>query len=401
MKRTIVVGNGIAGIIFSKTLREADSQMEIDIYTDEIYHYYPRPNLIEFLALNLPYEKIFAFPAEWYEKRGLNVHLQKPVRKIDLDTQKVETEGGKKERFDILFLATGARAFIPPIKGSDKKGIFTLRSVEDCTAILDYFKGHPQISILGGGLLGLEIARGMKARGAEVEVIEYFDRLLPRQLDEQGASLLKQQIEKMGIKVRLGITAEAFLGEKEVKGLMLKGGKELKTEMAIVAAGVRADIDLAKGAGLEVDRGVIVNDYLQTTHSHVYAGGDNIQHRGKSYGIIPAAFSQAQIAAHNAVGDHQIYRGTVPSNTLKVVGIHLTSIGLIKPEDPSYQEWRKEEPEKGLYKKIVVHEGIPVGAIWLGTKKGVNEINRIISQRVNIEKWKHSILEDDFDFTVI
>lgn len=171
--------------------------------------------------------------------------------------------------------------------------------------------------------------------------------------------------------------------------------------MAIVAAGVRSDIDLAKHAGLEVDRGVVVNDYLRTTHSRVYAGGDNIQHRGKNYGIIPAAFSQAKVAAHNAAGEPQLYRGTVPSNTLKVMGIHLTSIGLIKPEKSSYRVWRREDREKGIYKKVVVHEGIPVGAVWLGTKKGINEINRVISQKVNIEKWEDSILQDDFDFSVL
>ncbi|MBS3819823.1 NAD(P)/FAD-dependent oxidoreductase [bacterium] len=399
--RTVVVGNGIAGVIFSKTLRDLNPQMEIDIYTEEKYHYYPRPNLIEFLALNLPYEKIFAFPEKWYKDRNLNVHLQESVRKIDVDSQKVEIKGGKKENFDVLFLANGARPFIPPFKGVDKKGVFTLRTVDDCMAILDYLKNHPKVTIIGGGLLGLEIARGMRARGAEVEVLEYFEHLLPRQLDVQGASLLKQQIEKMGIKVRLGSATEAVLGQKEVEGLRLKEGNELKTEMAIVAAGVRSDIDLAKHAGLEVDRGVVVNDYLRTTHSRVYAGGDNLQHRGKNYGIIPAAFSQAKVAAHNAAGEPQLYRGTVPSNTLKVMGIHLTSIGLIKPEKSSYRIWRREDREKGIYKKVVVHEGIPVGAVWLGTKKGINEINRVISQKVNIEKWEDSILQDDFDFSVL
>ncbi len=398
--KILIVGNGLAGTIAAKTLRELDQRVEIEIYAEEKYHYYPRPNLIEFLAGNLPFEKLFAFPETWFKEQRIAVHLGKPVQKIFPDSNEVEV-AGKRQTYDVLFLANGSYAVIPLFKGTDKKGVFTLRTVEDSLQILDYLKNHQRIVVVGGGLLGLETARALKARGAKVDVVEFFDRLLPRQLDGQGASHLKSQIEKMGIRIHLGLATEQILGQDEVKGLRFKGGKEIMTEMAIVAAGVKPSIQIAKDAGLETDQGLIVDDYLQSSRPKIFAAGDAVQHKGKVYGIIPASFNQARIAALNILGQKKTYEGTVYSNTLKVVGIDLSSIGNVNPEEGTSEQYRKEKKEEGLYKKVVVQDGILVGAIWLGTKKGVNEISRAITQKINVEKWKDSLLEDDFDFSVL
>jgi len=399
--RVIIIGNGLAGIIFAKTLRELMQDAEIDIFSDEKYHYYPRPNLIEFLAGNIPFEKMFAFPEEWYTEQNLNVHLATPVKKIIPGSKEVETDGGRRTKYDALLIANGSHSFIPPFQGAEKRGVYSLRILDDAFQILDYFKDHPRVVVIGGGLLGLETARAMRARKAEVEVVEFFERLLPRQLDAQGASLLKSQIEKTGIKVRLGLATEEIQGQDEVTGLRFKGGEEIKADMAIVAAGVRSNILLAKEAGLETDRGLVINDYLQTSNPEIYAAGDVAQYQGSVYGIIPAAFNQARMAAFNVSGEKRKYEGTILSNTLKVVGIDLTSIGLVNPEEGSFEELRTEKAEEGIYKKVVIQDGTVVGAIWMGTKKGIDQINRIISQKANVEKWKDSLLEDDFDFSVL
>ncbi len=399
--RVIIVGNGLAGIISAKTLRELDKKVEIEVFAEEKYHYYPRPNLIEFLAGNILFEQMFAFPDGWYREQNINIHLEKPVKRIFPDSQEIEVEGGKREKYESLLLANGSFSFIPPFKGADKKGVFTLRNLDDAFELLEYLKNHRKAAIIGGGLLGLETARAMKSRGARVEVVEFFDRLLPRQLDIEGASLLKTKIEKMGIKVHLGVATEEILGQNEVRGLKFKGENEIETDMAIVAAGVRPNIRIAKEAGLETDRGLVVNDYLQSSKPEIYAAGDAIQHRGKVYGIIPASFNQARVAASNILGQKKKYEGTVPSNTLKVVGLDLASIGLVNPEEGAFEEFRKEKIEEGIYKKIVIQNGIVVGAIWMGTKKGVSDINRIISQEINVDKYKDSLLEDDFDYSVL
>jgi len=399
--RVIIVGNGLAGTIAAKTLRELDKKVEIDIFTEERYNYYPRPNLIEFLAGNLSFEKIFAFPEKWYSEQNINVQLERPVTRISPDSKEIEIVGGEKEKYAFLILASGSLAFVPPIKGAEKEGVFTLRTLDDAFELIEYTKSHRRVTVIGGGLLGLETARAIKSRGAEVDVVEFFGHLLPRQLDEQGASLLKSQIEKMGIGIYLSLACEEVLGQESVAGLKFEGGQEIKTDVALVAAGVRPNIRIAQDAGLEMDRGLIVNDYLQSSSPEILAAGDVTQHAGRVYGIIPASFNQARIAAQNVLGQKQKYEGTIPSNTLKVVGLDLTSIGTVNPEDESYEEVRKENQDQGAYKKIVLRNGEVCGLICIGTKKGVSEISGLISQKVNVEKWKESLLDDDFDFSLL
>jgi nitrite reductase (NADH) large subunit len=399
--RVLVVGNGIAAIMFAKSLRESGIEANIDIYAKEKYHYYPRPNLIDFLADRIPFERVFAFPEDWYAKNKLNVHLRSPAVAVHPDAQDIELANEQKEKYDKLFLANGSHSFIPPFKGTDKRGVFTLWTIDDAYDILGYLSDHPNVAIIGGGLLGLEIARALRNRGADVKVVEFFDRLLPRQLDAQGASILQEQIEMMGIEVRIGTATEEICGDSKVTGLRFKGGEDMSVDMAIIAAGARPNLDIHKSAGLETDRGLVVNDYLQTSHPDIYAAGDIAQHRGRVYGIIPATFEMARIAAANVQGQQKKYGGTIPSNSLKVVGIDLTSIGLVNPEDNGYEELRKEIREEGIYKKLVVKKGVIVGAILMGTKKGVSDIGRLIAKKIDVTKWKDSLLQDDFDFSMV
>ncbi len=303
--RVIIVGNGLAGTIAAKTLRELDKNVEVDIYTEEKYNYYPRPNLIEFLAGNLSFEKIFAFPEKWYAEQNINVQLEKPVTRISPESKEIEIVGGEKENYEFLILASGSLAFVPPIKGAEKEGVFTLRTLDDAFELIEYTKSHRHVMVIGGGLLGLETARALKLRGTEVEVVEFFSHLLPRQLDEQGASLLKRLIEEMGIGIHLGLACEEVIGQERVAGLRFKGGQEVKTDVALVAAGVRPNIRIAQDAGIETNRGLIVNDYLQASSPETLGAGDVTQHAGRVYGIIPASFNQARIAAQNIMGQKQ------------------------------------------------------------------------------------------------
>ncbi|MGB8953056.1 MAG: FAD-dependent oxidoreductase [Candidatus Aminicenantales bacterium] len=396
-----IVGNGLAGTIAAKTLRELDRQVEIEIYAEEKFLYYPRPNLIDFIAGKISEERIFAFPEQWYQNQRIQVHLSSPVQKIRPESRTIEIDKGQKKKYDTLLLANGASAFLPPFKGAEKAGVFTLRTLDDALRILEYLNTHPKVAVIGGGLLGLEIARAIKARGTEVEVIEFADYLLSRQLDVQGAALLKLQIEKQGIKVRLRTATEEILGPGEVRGLRFKDGSESEAEMAVVAAGVRPNIRLAKEAGLEVDRGIVVNDFLELSQPNIFAAGDGIQHNGQVYGIIPASFDQSRIAAANILGRKTGYAGTTFSNTLKVVGLFVTSVGLVHPEGEGYEEIRLEKQEEGIYKKIVLKDGVLVGAIWMGTKNGVNSVTRAVTQQLNVAKWKDTLLEDRFDFSLL
>ncbi|MFO7734041.1 MAG: FAD-dependent oxidoreductase [Candidatus Aminicenantes bacterium] len=396
--RAVVVGNGLAGTLAAKTLRELDGGVDIEVFGEESHAYYPRPNLIEFLAGRLPYERLFAFPGNWAERQRIGLHLGVRISKILADEKAVVTDAGQAFPYDALLLANGARASVPPLRGGDRKGVFVLRTLDDALAILDYLERHTKVAVIGGGLLGLEIARALRTRGAEVRVVELLDRLLPRQLDTTGAAILKDQIERTGIAVRLGTATEEILGDGQVLGLRFKGGDQAEAEVVIIAAGVDPDLELAREAGLRVDRGIVVDDRLGTSRPEIFAAGDVAEHRGRVYGIIPASFEQARAAAHNMLSMDLPYQGTVASNTLKVAGLYVTSAGLAVQEEGTSEVLTRQAPEEGLYKKIVLREGRIVGAIWMGTKKGAAEISRLVAGKKDVSTVKHDLFEENFDF---
>jgi nitrite reductase (NADH) large subunit len=399
--KVVIVGNGVAGTLAAKALRDNDPQAEVTLLAAEGHPYYPRPNLIEYLAGVLPRENLFAFPPSWPVEQRIDLRLSSPVRAVHPTAGEVELAGGEKLPYDRLLLADGASASVPPIRGADKRGVFTLRTLDDAEAIIDHVRSHPGVAVIGGGLLGLEFARALQARGADVEVIEFLPHLLPRQLDAAGSAILKSQVEASGTKVRVGVATEEIVGDEAARGLRFKDGSELQAGTVLIAAGVRPNIALAKAAGVAVDRGVLVNDRMETNLPGIYAAGDGVQHNGRLYGIIPASFEQARTAAAAIQGRDGRYPGTVPSNTLKVAGLALTSLGLVNPEGPGYEELRASDPGTGGYKKIVLQDGALVGAIWMGTKKGVPELARAVSQRKQVAAVKHELLRDGFDFKAL
>lgn len=394
----VIVGSGLAGTIAAKTLRELRPDIGIEVLGEERHPYYPRPNLIEYVAGRLARERIFAFPESWAERQAIAVRLGGAVVRIRPDQNLVETAAGDQVRYDALLLATGARAARPPIPGIERTGVFVLRTLDDADALLAHLGEHRRVAVLGGGLLGLEIARAIRSREAEVDVIEVFDRLLPRQLDAEAAAILRAQFERSGIGVRLGETTQEILGDGAVRGLRFGSGGTLGVDAVIVAAGMTPETGLAREAGLKVGRGILVDDRMRASHPGVFAAGDAAEHAGRTYGIIPAAFEQARAAAHAMIGLDLPYGGTVPANTLKVAGLHLTSVGEVHAAGPGFESVVRAEPEAGLYKKLVLFEGRLVGAIWMGTKKGALEIGRFVALKKDVERYKKDLVEDAFDF---
>ncbi len=400
--RVVILGNGLAGTICGKTIRELDPATEIIIVGEEKHPYYPRPNLIDYLAGLIPLEKVFAFTEGWAERQRLQVRLG--LRAVSLDPEKpaVKFEDGSRLEADRLVLATGACPFIPPLPGTNREGVFTVRTLDDVLELLDFIRSGPEIVILGGGLLGLEIARALNLRGLkQITVVEVFNRLLPRQLDETGAGLLQLHLEGLGIRLITGREAVEILGDRRVSGIRFKDGEALPAGAVIIASGVRPRLDLAREAGLDCGRGLLVDDYLKTSRERIYAAGDVAEHRGQVYGLIPAAFDQARALAYNLCGQTKKYEGTIPASTLKVMGIYLTSIGLVNPEPTGYEILARYKPEAGLYKKLVLKEDSVIGAIWFGTKKGTQEVSRLIQSGRKIREYKNEILDEDFDFSKI
>ena len=261
------------------------------------------------------------------------------------------------------------------------------------------------VAIIGGGLLGLETARALATgfKGLNITVLEYAEHLLMRQLDHEGAAILQRWVEAGGTKVLTKAETEEVLGEDAVTGLRLKDGSEVKADMVVVSAGARPNLGLAKDAGLKVNRGVVVDGSLRTSEPDVFALGDVAEFDGKTWGIIPPALDQARVAARKIVGQESPdYRGTVPSNTLKVMGIDLTSIGSVRSEhegtEKAFQEVRAVSADGGVYRKFVVRDGKLVGAILLGTKKDVNKVSKIIKEGAPVTSYMDRLSDPEFSF---
>jgi nitrite reductase (NADH) large subunit len=395
----VIIGSGVAGVAAARIVRENDPKAKISIYTDENHLYYPRPRLYEILSGEAKPHEIYMFSDQWYEKRDIKVHLNKKVLGIETAKKQLLLEDQTKVKYDKLLLANGAHAFVPSIKGVEKTGVFSLRSIKDALTIKEYTKKTRNAIIIGGGLLGLEFAASLRKLGQHVEVVEIFPRLLPRQLDQDGATILKDRIQTRDISIVLGVKTEEILGKKTVSGILLDNGEELSGDLVLVSAGVRSNTDLAVNSGIKVEKGVVVDEHAQTSVNDVYAAGDVAEFRGRVYGIIPAALEQANIAAINMLEkEKRVYKGTIPSNTLKIVGVDLTSLGLVNPEGPQYEEVKKTDKGKGIYKKIVLEKGKIVGAIFLGGRKGVTWIKKLMDQKTDVTKYKDLLLEEDFDY---
>ena len=382
----VIIGNGVAAINTARAVLNHQPTADVTVFSEEPYLYYPRPKLWDFLPGKLSLDDLYFYPASWYEEHGIDVHLGQKVTAIDPEGRSVTLSNGQAVRYDRLLLANGGFPFVPPIENAGNAGVFTLRNIADALAIRAYAEQAQSALVIGGGLLGLESARGLRDLGLAVTVIEIAPWLLPKQLDQAGANVLMRTFESMGIRTITEAICQEIDGEDRATGVFLKDKQRISGELILISAGIRCDTALAVNAGLQVNRGVVVNEHMQTSAPDIYAAGDVCEFHGRCYGIIPAAIEQARVAGANLGGQTDVrYAGTIPSNTLKVAGIDLTSVGVINPPDESYQEFRASDPAQGRYKKLVVKDNKLVGAILLGFPKEMPRIASLIRQETPLE----------------
>jgi len=381
--RHIIVGNGVAGITAATELARRQAG-QIVIYGAEPYPYYYRPRLPYFLAGDITQEQLVVHPDSWYESKGIEIHRGTTVARLSTGQKSIALADGTEVPYDRLLIASGAVSFVPPIEGVDKRGAFTLRTLDDAVAIRDYAARCQRAVVVGGGLLGLEAAKGLKGLGLEVTVLEYTGRLLPRQLDVEGAAVFQGLVKKMGLQVALGADTKAILGDGEAAGVLLKDGREFPAQLVLIATGVRCNSRLAAEAGLPSERGIVVDERMVTAAPDVYAAGDVASFHGRSWGIIPVAMAQAAVAAANMAGESSLYQEVVPSNTLKIAGIDLTSCGTVVPEGEGLVEVRPPAAEKGAYRKLVLKEGTLVGAIVIGNRALARKVEGLVISRARM-----------------
>ena len=397
MKRYLIVGDGVAGARAAVRIKETDPNGEIQIFTEETYPFYYRVRFPEFVAGEVTIEGLTIHTQEFYQNKGVSLHLEERIEEVYPEKKEVVSGKGKTYVYDQLLIATGGTAFVPPIKGVEKKGVFTLRSMQDAINIKEFSGKVSQAILIGGGLVGLETGGALLRRGVKVAVIEYNPRILPRQMDPEGSQILQGRMEEMGFSFFINGQSDEIFGKEKVEGLRLKDGRIIEGQMVIISAGVKPNIQVAKTVGLETKNGILVNDRLETKREGVFAAGDVAEHRGRSYGIWPAAQKQGEIAGVNMAGGNLVYEGTVVSNRLKVVGIDLTAAGEIDPEGKLECVVRSDR-EKCNYCKVTFKENRIIGCILLGRTQGVSEILNAIEKKIDVKELKDSLLEEGFDF---
>ena len=380
VERVVVLGNGIAGVTAADHVRRRHPMAQLDLVAEEAHHLYNRMGIGRLIYGRSAMQGLYLNPDGWYEERAITPWLNTRARRIDRLAREVVLGTGERLGYDRLILATGSRSFVPLIEGFGAPGTFVLRTAGDALDLRAFAQRHAarHAVVAGGGLLGLEAAYALHKLGLRTTVLERGDRLLRRQLDARASLLLQGYLEGLGLEIVTGAETAGVTANGRLSSALLADGRALAADVLLVAAGIAPNTELARAAGLEVGRGVLVDERMRTSDPEILAAGDVAEHAGRIHGLWPVAVEQAEVAADNAVGGDKAYRGSVPVTMLKVVGIELTSIGRVEPE-PGDDVIALTELG-GRYRKLVLRGDRIVGAILLGHSREVAAVRTAISR---------------------
>ena len=365
--KLVVIGNGMAGIRTVEELLKIDPlAYDITVFGAEPYGNYNRIMLSPVLAGDKTIDEIMLNDEQWYVDNGVKLHKGVEVTKIDRVNRKVIAADGTEESYDRLLIATGSDPYMIPVPGNDLEGVIAFRDIKDVDTMLDAAKKHKHAVVIGGGLLGLEAANGLMEQGMSVTVVHLMDKLMERQMDGPAAAMLKESLEERGLHFLMEAQTESIIGKDRVEKVRFKDGSEIYADLVVMAVGIKPNIKLAKEAGIHCERGIVVNDTLQTYDPTIYAVGECVQHRGIAYGLVAPLFEMAKVCAnHLAKMGIGRYEGTMTSTKLKVTGIDLFSAGDFIGDDTT-DDLVFQDKARGVYRKIVVKDNKIKGAVMYG-----------------------------------
>jgi len=367
VEKLVVVGNGMAGVACVEQILRHVPKFQITIFGDETHVNYNRILLSSVLAGEKSLDDVVLNGLDWYQQNGIELRLG--VRIIDVDpvAKTVTGDDGSVTSFDKLLLATGSVPIIPSIDDVEKDGVFVFRNLDDTRALLERARPGLKAVIIGGGLLGLEAARGLQVQGCDVTVVHLMETLMERQLDSTGGGYLAAKMNHLGVTVLLGLSTTKVLGNGKVQGVQFNGGGSIAADLVVIAAGIRPNVGLGQRAGLEIKRGIVVNDYMETSHPDIFAVGECVQHNGVCYGLVAPLLEQGKVLAATITGNKgPKYQGTVPAAKLKIMGVDVFSAGEINDKVDGSEVIRYEDPTLGIYKKLTLKDNKLAGAILVG-----------------------------------
>jgi nitrite reductase (NADH) large subunit len=392
-QRLVVVGNGMAGVACVEQILKHGRKFDVTIFGDETYVNYNRILLSSVLAGEKTFDDIVLNDVDWYRKHAIDARLGLRVSAIDRQNKVVVAADGSLTSYNKLILATGSSAFVPPIAGRDKAGVFVFRTLDDARQLVELSGGGVKAVVIGGGLLGLEAARGLQVRGCDVTVVHLAGHLMERQLDETGGAYLRRRIEALGMKVLTSQNTEALIGGRHVEAVRFKDGAQIEANLVVIAAGIKPNTWLAQETGLIVNRGVIVSDSMQTSDPDIYAVGECTEHNGQLFGLVAPLLEQGKVLAAALAGDQDArFCSSEPASKLKIMGVDVFSAGDIDETKPGTDVVRFEDAGLGIYKKLILRGNQLHGVILVGDASDDHRYMELLRTKRDLVKERRHLL---------
>ncbi|WP_374988711.1 nitrite reductase large subunit NirB [Priestia megaterium] len=386
-QKLILIGNGMAGMrCIEEILIHSPSCFDITVFGSEPHVNYNRILLSTVLQGSTKLEDINIHSLAWYKENNITLFKGESVTHIDTKRKIIKTDKNRETMYDKLILATGSSPYMLPVKGSDKEGVLGFRTIEDCQEMIKISKQYKKAAVIGGGLLGLEAARGLLNLGMDVQVIHHSSFLMERQLDRAASAMLREELEKQGMSFLLNKHTDEIIGENRAEGVRFNDSSKIAADLVVMATGVRPNVNLAKKSGIETNRAIIVNDYLETSIPDIYAVGECAEHRGTTYGLVAPLYEQGKVLArHLCQIKNDGYRGSVISTQLKISGIDVYSVGEFK-ENQGAKAITISNMLDGIYKKVVFREGKIVGAVLFGDTSEAIKLSQMINEKKDLSQ---------------
>jgi nitrite reductase (NADH) large subunit len=387
-EKLVLIGNGMAGMrTVDELLKLVPDKYQITVFGSEPHGNYNRILLSPVLAGDKTIDDIITHDVQWYADQNIDLHTDTTVTEIDRVKRQVIADDGSVVGYDRLILATGSNPFMLPLPGSELDGVISFRDINDVKTMIETAKTHKKAVVIGGGLLGLEAANGLMQQGMDVTVVHISERLMNQQLDNASADLMRIELEAKGLKFLMEHATQSFVGNNRVEKVTFDSGTEIEADLVVMAIGVRPNIELAKKSGVQCDRGILVNDTLQTYTPNIYAVGECVQHREQTFGLVAPLFEQAKVCAnHLAEIGIAMYMTTATATKLKVTGINLFSAGDFHG-DAQTESIIYKDPQRFIYKKLVIKGNKIIGIVLYGdTHDG---------------QWYFSMLNEQYDISAL
>ncbi len=401
----VIVGNSAAAIGAVEGIRSVDPNGRITLFSDEPYHTYSRPLISYYLFGKVTEDKMYYRPLDFYERQGVEARLGTKVSSLMLEEKMVVLESGKKVSYDRLILATGGKPILPPMPGRELEGVSSFLKWEDVKGLEKTLFPGARTLVIGAGLIGLKAAEALVKRGAQVTVVELANRVLSAILDESAAAMVQESLEEHGVRFFLENTVSEILGtEGKVSGVRLQDGTVRECDRVVIAIGVSPNTNLARNTELMLNRGVLVDEFMQTSVAGIYAAGDvaegyDILYRQKRVlPILPNAYKQGFTAGVNVAGGSQSYRGGFAMNSIGFFDLPMITAGIVKPEGDEFTVMLAADKARRLYKKIVLREGKIVGFIALNQIDRAGILTGLMDKEVDVTPFQDDLLREDFGY---